>query len=687
MATTTTIKCTANAYGNSNNESYSQTSPAHLYVGSDGNYHFRTRLKFPALSSVSGIGTNDIIISKILLYLYRDDEGPALVYTGSSTSSSWSASRSGVTSDQEVSASTGWKSLNVTTVAPYIVKYTSSWYLHLRGRYTANRIRFDSINGGRTPYIKVTWEYAGGTLSTSSENTELGTSVTFNIKRRDADATYTLTYSIGDTSGTIASKTTSTSIKWTPPISLASEITDNDIGTVTVKLTAYNSSGSVVRSETLPVEVTVPENIVPVIPSDGISIGYVNTFSGKILRGFTSLKITPKVDLNSGYGSTVSKMTASITSGSVTNTVTWTTVDEVDAGIYEGSPVTTSPISAAGVSTIKLTVTDSRGRTATSSTTVTVEDYSPPVISKFEVNRCEPVYDANEAITGYTKSDVGENVMVTFAASVYDILIDGASANKLTWTITSVNVETGTETKHTGSVNASSISKTDDLTIITEKFNAQHAYDVSLSIKDSVGVTVVAYNGVAPGRANFALAKSKYGVAVGGLPKGTEANPLFECYYPTKMYSSLDVSGNAAVTGTLSTTGTFTANGALNAKKNATVSGNLSVSGTSTFTKAVALNGGVSNFGNSVQSGYVDISSVAENASKTVTITFAKAFKSAPIVMVCLDTGSTNYTYGAISVGVVNGSVKTTGFKIIAFNRTSGGTKNPGVSWLAIGTM
>ena len=58
--------------------------------------------------------------------------------------------------------------------------------------------------------------------SVSAANMTMGTAGTITISRASSSFTHTLTYSFGNTSGTIITKTTATSVKWTPPLSLAS---------------------------------------------------------------------------------------------------------------------------------------------------------------------------------------------------------------------------------------------------------------------------------------------------------------------------------------------------------------------------------------------------------------------------------------------------------------------------------
>ena len=60
--------------------------------------------------------------------------------------------------------------------------------------------------------------------SVSATAVNLGSATTVSISRASSSFTHTLTYSFGSATGTIATKTSSTSVSWTPPLSLANQI-------------------------------------------------------------------------------------------------------------------------------------------------------------------------------------------------------------------------------------------------------------------------------------------------------------------------------------------------------------------------------------------------------------------------------------------------------------------------------
>src|SRR5699024_3713500 len=81
--------------------------------------------------------------------------------------------------------------------------------------------------------------------SVSAANMRMGTAGKINISRASSSFTHTLTYSFGNTSGTIATKTTATSVSWTPALSLASQIPNATSGTCTITCTTYNGNTNI----------------------------------------------------------------------------------------------------------------------------------------------------------------------------------------------------------------------------------------------------------------------------------------------------------------------------------------------------------------------------------------------------------------------------------------------------------
>ena len=527
MATTTKILATANRYGNSNGNSYG--SNGRVYVGKvDGGATYRSRLTFPGIRTLAAIGDANIVITKVTLHLRRDNGGPCTVTAGSSADSAWGAATDG-SGSVTIAAQTAWYTIDITDCAQAILNYPGTWYIHLTGSGT--RVRCSGIEDSMTPYINVVWEYSANTLTTDAESVELGKDAHFNIAPEEGDASYALTYEFGDEAGTIA-ETSDTSITWTPPEYFAAEIPEADSGEVKITMKVYDADGNQKRTEVLYLTVTVPETAVPRFLDDGISL--VKALGGYALTGKTSVSLIPIIDTNSAYGAALKGVKAEIADGNYTQSFTWDTASETEPGIFMCSPQMSSAFINAGEAVVTVTLTDSRGREVASSRSVDVRAYANPLITAFSVERYEPVYDADEQISGYAPSDAGENVWVTLKASCSDI----EGLNKIGWWITAKDADG--ETVYSGGGDALTVDLVNDRSVITAAVPAALAVEYTVEVIDTAGYNAYQYDNVVPGRANFALAASKYGASFGCMPKGTQEQPMLESAYPIYAYGGID---------------------------------------------------------------------------------------------------------------------------------------------------
>ncbi len=527
MATTTKLIASNGFYGNSGNASFTNSAAKHMYVGKYGSNTFRSRMTFPSLLKAANIGNSRIVITKAVLHLRRND-GSATVTAGCSSSSAWNASLA-ATGSASHSGSTAWKTIDVTACAKAIAEYSGNWYMHLR---SSDYIRYNGTGSDYKPYLMITWEYVAATIKGDQDSVTLGNPVTFTITPETSGETHALEYVFGDSAGTIATNAGNT-ITWTPPVSLATEIPDDDTGMVEIRMTAYDASGSVQRTERYYQTVTVPESVKPVIGSVGAVLQ--NGLSGYGLTGRSYTAIAPVIDMNSAMGASIKSVSAVITNGDAPQTIVWTTLTESGAGIFTGTAANTSIFAAAGSAAITLNVSDSRGRSVSETVEYTVCAYALPVISAFSVERYEPVYDANEQIAGYQASDLGGYVWVNLAAAVAAVKPGNVHLNALKWSIAAVNASTGA-TKAVSGTGAQSVNISQDRTLFALPVDESETWNYTLTVTDTAGQSAVQYSSVSPAIAPLAIASNGGGAAFGGIPKGTKDNPMLESHHPVHGY-------------------------------------------------------------------------------------------------------------------------------------------------------
>lgn len=209
--------------------------------------------------------------------------------------------------------------------------------------------------------------------SVSAQSVELGKQSTISIYRATSSFSHTLTYSFGNASGTIVSKTASTSVSWTPPISLASQIPSTTSGNCTITCTTYNGNSSI-GTKSCTISLSVPSNIKPTIESLTTSRidGDVPSSWGIYVQTKSKAGITIN-GASGSYGSTIKSY--SISGGGYSSTA---------------STLTTGFLNSSGTINFNATVTDSRGRTSdVKQVSINVIDYTPPTFNSYTSQRCK----------------------------------------------------------------------------------------------------------------------------------------------------------------------------------------------------------------------------------------------------------------------------------------------------------
>ena len=227
--------------------------------------------------------------------------------------------------------------------------------------------------------------------SLTVSNGTLGAAQTLKVTRQSSSFTHTITYTCGSASGTICTKSTNTSISWTPPLSLASQNTTGTSVSIKLTMTTYNGSNSV-GSNGKTITCSIPASVKPtcsITVSD--PTGYSSTYGG-YLQGLSKLK----VDISTTLGGSSPIKTYKTT---------------VNGSTYTAASFSTDVITKSGSISVSSTVTDARGRTGTSPPKdITVLKYSKPSITALSVHRCNK---------DGTPNDVnGDYVKVVFSSSV-----------------------------------------------------------------------------------------------------------------------------------------------------------------------------------------------------------------------------------------------------------------------------
>lgn len=217
--------------------------------------------------------------------------------------------------------------------------------------------------------LEVDWQEPATQPSLSAATVEMGKSVTINTPAVNNAYKHTLRYAFGGASGTIATGIAS-SVSWTPPVSLANQIPSATAGSGTIYCDTYSGSTRL-GTKSVSITLTVPGSVVPSAGTLSAALAEDTSGTGLYVKGMGKAKLTLS-GASGAYGSSITSYT--ITGGG------WTVTN---------GALTTGTLASAGNITFTATVTDSRGRKASTTRAITVIDYTKPGVAVCDVYRCD----------------------------------------------------------------------------------------------------------------------------------------------------------------------------------------------------------------------------------------------------------------------------------------------------------
>lgn len=215
---------------------------------------------------------------------------------------------------------------------------------------------------------------------TSSVSVNGTNEVTVNITRAASSFTHTVVFSFGSYSKTTTGVGTSTS--YAIPTSWLNAMPNATSGTAKVTVTTYSGSTKIGSAVSKSFTLTVPSTVVPSISavtlSEAVS-GLSAQFGGYVQN---KSKLAVKITAAGAYSSTIKAYKTTIQGAN-----------------YTAASFTSGILKNSGTSTVTITVTDSRGRTASTTRSLTVIAYAPPKINTFTAIRADGLGNANDSGT------------------------------------------------------------------------------------------------------------------------------------------------------------------------------------------------------------------------------------------------------------------------------------------------
>ena len=346
----------------------------------------------------------------------------------------------------------------------------------------------------------------------------IGSQIDIGISRAVSSFTHTLTWRFGGRIGTIVESSSSKSITWTPPLDLSSQIPNSESGTGTLTCITYNGNTEIGR-KSISFTLKVPSYIGPSINKFEPSIVPVDIKNcGLYVKNHTAVKWD--VTAYGSYGSTIQKCTISGQNLSYTFTNTSTSYTR-----------TSETLTISGEKVYTVTVTDSRGRTASKTGRITILDYNSPVITSANSFRS----NADGTLNGS-----GEYVTHKLTASFYTlqgnntikIEVFNKESSNPTYSKESVIIKNDSDAK---TVNYS-------YTYPDSSFKADTKYDFKIVISDSIGQSSTVYTHVGTKNVPINIASDNSSIAIGSFAQKQDDNKgLFRCEWAASFASSPQV--------------------------------------------------------------------------------------------------------------------------------------------------
>ena len=284
---------------------------------------------------------------------------------------------------------------------------------------------------------------------TSSVSVDGTNAVTVNITRAASSFTHTVVFSFGTYSKTTTGVGTSTS--YAIPTSWLNAIPNATSGTAKVTVTTYSGSTKIGSAASKNFTLTVPTTVLPTISS--VTVADTTTYQATY-GNMVQSKSKPKFTITAA--------------GALGSTITaYKTVFE--SKTYTGATPTASVITKSGTASATITVTDSRGRTASTTKTWTVVAYAVPKIISFQGFRC--------------LANGTENYEGTYAKMAVNFSISPVN-NKNTGTYT-IEYKLSSATTWTTLVSGSAYTMNSSITSASGPFGVDNSFDIRLSVTDA----------------------------------------------------------------------------------------------------------------------------------------------------------------------------------------------------------
>ena len=223
--------------------------------------------------------------------------------------------------------------------------------------------------------MTLTFEYLQSTGTMAATSVAAGSAARLNITAYNSSYTHKVTWKFGSYTATQSIAAGTAYASYTIPLSWLAAIPNATSGAATVMLETIDTSGASLGSYSYGFTITAPSSVVPSISS--VTASPVNDNSVISSWGIYV------------YGKSKAKLTINGAAGAYGSTIrSYSITTSPNVGSASAASYTTGLLYSSGTITVTAKVTDSRGRTATKTTTFSVYQYAAPYFSSVESYRC-----------------------------------------------------------------------------------------------------------------------------------------------------------------------------------------------------------------------------------------------------------------------------------------------------------
>lgn len=221
------------------------------------------------------------------------------------------------------------------------------------------------------PRLRIYYREKYSTITLESDSIEFGETIRGTLNTLVSTNHHDVTFTLGNTTSTIALAAGQLSFSFSVPLSMATEIPNSTVADISISATTYSSSDVLIGSTTVHCAASLPASVVPSITSITWAV------SNNLGIPLSNQALTISTQVSGMYGATVNYTIETEGLSSYNYSLTIEKVAQIHSSTSIYRTITAT-----------VTVTDSRGRTNTDTLDIDVYEWDYPFITSMEIYRC-----------------------------------------------------------------------------------------------------------------------------------------------------------------------------------------------------------------------------------------------------------------------------------------------------------